>query len=253
VFGLYAGHQPALRATPHSTHQDLALKPADGPPKPSAPLARDTLSLLKRRPEPDVAASVLLEAGLLRLHEPLPVLRLGLRTDGSLPPTLEAAAQVWRGGTADATACAACAARRTHVVVLKLSHPASQALLASPPPDADAATRADLTTLRVYTIDDASTTEVDDGVSVERDAQGRLLLWVHVADPTRWLSPGAYVCVRGCWVGRGEEGAVRTTAWQCVQAGVLRTQFWPMLACRRALRAMSCACGMCACMCACGR
>jgi exoribonuclease-2 len=42
----------------------------------------------------------------------------------------------------------------------------------------------------VYTIDDASTRDVDDGISVEQADDGQLLLWVHVADPTRWLRPG---------------------------------------------------------------
>lgn len=65
-----------------------------------------------------------------------------------------------------------------------------QALLVSPPSDPDASTRLDLTHLTVFTIDDASTKDVDDGVSVERDEDGQLLLWVHVADPTAWLQPG---------------------------------------------------------------
>jgi len=60
----------------------------------------------------------------------------------------------------------------------------------SPPSDPDAATRLDLTHLAVFTIDDASTKDVDDGISVERDEDGQLLLWVHVADPTAWLQPG---------------------------------------------------------------
>jgi hypothetical protein len=80
-----------------SPSQDLALKAPDKPPKPSEALARDTLALLKRRPEPDVAASVLQAAGLLQLHEPLPVLRLGHTADGAFPPRLEAAAQVGEG------------------------------------------------------------------------------------------------------------------------------------------------------------
>lgn len=63
-------------------------------------------------------------------------------------------------------------------------------MLVSPPADPDAATRMDLTHLTVYTIDDASTKDVDDGISVEQAEDGQLLLWVHVADPTRWLQPG---------------------------------------------------------------
>lgn len=65
-----------------------------------------------------------------------------------------------------------------------------QALRNAPPADPDAASRVDLTHLSVYTIDDASTRDVDDGLSVELGQDGQLLLWVHVADPTRWLQPG---------------------------------------------------------------
>lgn len=68
-----------------------------------------------------------------------------------------------------------------------------QALLSDPPPDPDACRRLDLTHLTVYTVDDASTTEVDDGLSVTTDEAGNRLLWVHVADPTRWITPGGTV------------------------------------------------------------
>lgn len=33
--------------------------------------------------------------------------------------------------------------------------------------------------------------EVDDGLSVEQLPDGTIRLWVHVADPTRWLAPGS--------------------------------------------------------------
>lgn len=64
----------------------------------------------------------------------------------------------------------------------------AQQRLESPPPDPDA-DRLDLTHLKVYTIDDESTTEIDDGLSWELLADGRERLWVHIADPTRWLTP----------------------------------------------------------------
>ncbi len=57
-----------------------------------------------------------------------------------------------------------------------------------PPNDLDTS-RLDLTHLKVYTIDDESTTEIDDGLSWELLADGRQRLWVHIADPTRWLAP----------------------------------------------------------------
>jgi exoribonuclease-2 len=64
----------------------------------------------------------------------------------------------------------------------------AQKRLQSPPPDPDH--RLDLTHLKVYTVDDASTQEIDDGLSAETLGDGRERIWVHIADPTRWLLPG---------------------------------------------------------------
>ncbi|WP_009631297.1 ribonuclease catalytic domain-containing protein [Synechocystis sp. PCC 7509] len=64
----------------------------------------------------------------------------------------------------------------------------AQQCLDSPPPDLDL-DRLDLTRLKVYTIDDESTSEIDDGLSWEVLANGQQKLWVHIADPTRWLIP----------------------------------------------------------------
>jgi exoribonuclease II len=64
----------------------------------------------------------------------------------------------------------------------------AQQRLESNPPDLDT-NRLDLTHLKVYTIDDESTTEIDDGLSWEQLPDGRDRLWVHIADPTRWLIP----------------------------------------------------------------
>lgn len=61
--------------------------------------------------------------------------------------------------------------------------------LESPPSDLDA-DRLDLTHLKVYTIDDESTQEIDDGLSLEYLADGQQRIWVHIADPTRWISLG---------------------------------------------------------------
>ena len=63
-----------------------------------------------------------------------------------------------------------------------------QQCLDSPPPDLDV-NRLDLTKLKVYTIDDESTKEIDDGLSWELLANGQQKLWIHIADPTRWLIP----------------------------------------------------------------
>lgn len=53
----------------------------------------------------------------------------------------------------------------------------------------DKSDRLDLTALKVYTIDDESTEEIDDGLSVEYLAEGAIRLWIHIADPTRLVSP----------------------------------------------------------------
>lgn len=63
-------------------------------------------------------------------------------------------------------------------------------LLTSPPPDPDATSRQDLTHHEVLTIDDASTRDIDDGLAVEVLPEGRHKLWVHIADPTRWVAQG---------------------------------------------------------------
>lgn len=73
-------------------------------------------------------------------------------------------------------------------------HPCLQALAdalqSNPPADPDAAIRQDLTHHEVVTIDDASTRDIDDGLAVEVMPDGRHKLWVHIADPTRWLAQG---------------------------------------------------------------
>ena len=58
-----------------------------------------------------------------------------------------------------------------------------------PPPDPDQ-DRRDLTHLKVYTIDDESTKEIDDGLSLEFLEEGQQRVWVHIADPSRWVTPG---------------------------------------------------------------
>ena len=61
--------------------------------------------------------------------------------------------------------------------------------LNNPPPDPDV-NRLDLTHLKVYTIDDESTQEIDDGLSIEFLEDGQERLWIHIADPTRLVRPG---------------------------------------------------------------
>ncbi|MEL6496507.1 MAG: ribonuclease R family protein, partial [Cyanobacteria bacterium J06623_7] len=50
--------------------------------------------------------------------------------------------------------------------------------------------RLDLTHLKVCTIDDESTTEIDDGLSVEYLEEGKAKIWIHIADPTCIVEPG---------------------------------------------------------------
>ena len=65
----------------------------------------------------------------------------------------------------------------------------AQQCLDSPPPDPDL-NRLDLTHLKVYTIDDESTQEIDDGLSLDYLEDGRQRLWIHIADPTRLVRMG---------------------------------------------------------------
>ncbi|TYQ25577.1 VacB/RNase II family 3'-5' exoribonuclease [Pseudanabaena sp. UWO311] len=66
---------------------------------------------------------------------------------------------------------------------------AAQECFTAPIPDNMQHLRQDLTHLHVYTIDDISTTEIDDGLSIETLADGSKRIWIHIADPTRWLDP----------------------------------------------------------------
>ena len=49
--------------------------------------------------------------------------------------------------------------------------------------------RKDLTHLSCFSIDSASTQEVDDAIGLER-RDGDLWIWIHIADPHQWLDPG---------------------------------------------------------------
>ena len=66
---------------------------------------------------------------------------------------------------------------------------AAQDCMTNPIPDSMQQLRRDLTHLHVYTIDDISTTEIDDGLSIETLSDGGKRIWIHIADPTRWLEP----------------------------------------------------------------
>ncbi len=56
--------------------------------------------------------------------------------------------------------------------------------------DLDSWSRRHLESLRVYTIDSPSTIEIDDGLSIQyRGPDGEEWVLVHIADPTRWMTP----------------------------------------------------------------
>ncbi|KAL4445906.1 hypothetical protein ABPG77_009105 [Micractinium sp. CCAP 211/92] len=117
-------------------------------------LASRTLARLGKAPSTQDAAELLQSIGWWEPHLQLNLLAAGVSE--RFPPELEAEAQ---------------------------------RLLAAPPPDPDAGRRRDLTPHTVYTLDDASTTEIDDGISLERLPEGGRKVWVHIADPSRWVSP----------------------------------------------------------------
>lgn len=119
-----------------------------------AALAIDTLTALERPSTPQGAFQLLVDLGLWSFHENL---FLKQRQVPIQFPTK----------------------------VLDMAH----GLLDNAPPDPDV-NRLDLTHLKVCTVDDESTCEIDDGLSVEFLEDGRQRIWIHIADPTRWLQPG---------------------------------------------------------------
>lgn len=116
--------------------------------------ALEILAALKRPETPQGAFQLLVDLGLWSVHENLFLRRSQLPVEFSTK-------------------------------VIDVAH----GRLQSPPPDAHP-DRLDLTHLKVYTIDDESTREIDDGLSLEYLPDGRERLWIHIADPTRWLEPG---------------------------------------------------------------
>ncbi|KPQ36347.1 MAG: exoribonuclease II [Phormidium sp. OSCR] len=125
-----------------------------GDEAPGRSAAHDVLSALNRPLTPQGAFDVLVDLGLWSPHENLFLRRTQIPTHFSSK-------------------------------VLDVA----QRCLTNFPPDTDP-NRLDLTHLKLYTIDDASTREIDDGLSVEFLDGDRQRLWVHIADPTRWLTPG---------------------------------------------------------------
>ncbi|GLT79200.1 hypothetical protein SLA2020_506960 [Shorea laevis] len=59
--------------------------------------------------------------------------------------------------------------------------------------DVDEMNRKNLTHLKVYAIDVDEADELDDALSASRLQDGRIKVWIHVADPTRYVQPGSLV------------------------------------------------------------
>ncbi|KAL6574712.1 ribonucleotide-diphosphate reductase subunit rnr1 [Orobanche minor] len=60
-------------------------------------------------------------------------------------------------------------------------------------PDLDEVDRTNLTHLKVYAIDVDEADELDDALSATRLQDGRIKIWIHVADPTRLVQPGGKI------------------------------------------------------------
>ncbi|KAB2066503.1 hypothetical protein ES319_A09G165200v1 [Gossypium barbadense] len=59
--------------------------------------------------------------------------------------------------------------------------------------DSDEMNREDLTHLKVYAIDVDEADELDDALSATKLQDGRMKIWIHVADPARYVEPGSMV------------------------------------------------------------
>lgn len=136
------------------------LDETDKESRPSDEAARELLQRLGRKATAEAGRQLLVALGLWDLHENLELKRLEVPTRFDESLLAEAAA-----------------------------------LEAAPPEDVDAARRVDLTKLLALAIDEASTVEVDDAMSVEcfEDGSGSdaMRLWIHIADPTRYVARGS--------------------------------------------------------------
>ncbi|KAL9264861.1 Ribonuclease II, chloroplastic/mitochondrial-like protein [Drosera capensis] len=65
--------------------------------------------------------------------------------------------------------------------------------LLSDPTDLDKEDRKDLTHLKVYAVDVDEADELDDALSATRLQDGKIKVWIHVADPTCLVQPGSLI------------------------------------------------------------
>lgn len=150
-----AGEKVEWQLSDRSRLDSLERLAIQGEEAPHRTPALETLATLGRSETPDGAFQLLVDLGLWSPHENLFLRRSQIPVNFS-------------------------------VKVLDVA----QGCLQIPPPDPDQTRRLDLTHLKVYTIDDESTTEIDDGLSLEFLENGQQRLWIHIADPTRLLTPG---------------------------------------------------------------
>ncbi|KAK7286795.1 hypothetical protein RJT34_22041 [Clitoria ternatea] len=106
---------------------------------------------------PSFAVNLLVDIGYFPVHVNLDLLKLGIPTDHS-----------------------------------KEIISAAQSLLLDSS-DPDEINRKNLTNLKVYAIDVDEADELDDALSAMKLQDGRINVWIHVADPTRYVQPGSIV------------------------------------------------------------
>ena len=124
-------------------------------------IAKQFLQNIDRKGTPEVARQLLTSLGIWTKHSNLDLVRLKVRT-----------------------------AFDSHL------NDAADDIASNPPLDLDEHSRLDLTHLPAFAIDEASTKEIDDAVSVEilgtdGPIHSRLRLWIHIADPTRYIELGS--------------------------------------------------------------
>jgi exoribonuclease-2 len=143
--------------------------------------ARNFLKQLGRRTTPDAARLILVATGIWDVHTNLDIIRLQIPID--FTPAIKKAAADFLANK-------------------------------DPLPDIDEATRIDLTHLRAFAIDEASTREIDDALSIElieeeeadksadssdsgptttttTTTRPRQRVWIHIADPSRYIELGS--------------------------------------------------------------
>ncbi|GMH43072.1 hypothetical protein BSKO_10994 [Bryopsis sp. KO-2023] len=151
-------HEERIRAL-----KDLALGP--GPWIDVRNLAVESLRALNMSLTPNGAVTLLEELGIVDRHAPLALIRAGMAQ--GFDAKLEAEAE---------------------------SIMASAVAGASHPEDIH---RKDLTHLRAISIDNKGTEEIDDALSIEHLEDGKVKIWVHVADVSRWIEFGSKLDLEG--------------------------------------------------------